>query len=338
MAPKKESSASSLEAMIKDAREKKKNEALAAKIFGRSTTPNSRNGGANMASRAGVQKVQVALHFSSRSSTMLIFNQRSQSAKPVLTRAVSSSTGRQPRRNNVHPLARRPVTNSDNDQKTWPASKELNIKGMGSGIAIVHAENFAPGTTAADIEAVMAPEAGIVSCSIKVHKPTVIAEIVCTNVDLAHTIANKFNGKKADGRLLHVYLPNQTHAIRNYMAEQEKETKVHTTAGYDDQSYDQQYDDQNGMDVDQAQQDTNQPYYSDQDQRKQNYSPQRPPQQPRRAQPSVQDGRYGFETDRYVGRYEGQRGRGQQERRPHRGGRLASDSMIPQGGYSEYRR
>lgn len=69
---------------------------------------------------------------------------------------------------------------------------------MGSGGPYcVVASNFAPGTTAADIEAVMAPIGGeMVSCKLAAAKPTVIAEMLFTEKTGAENVISMFNGKK----------------------------------------------------------------------------------------------------------------------------------------------
>lgn len=77
----------------------------------------------------------------------------------------------------------------------------INIRGMGEVPAnyTVIAQNFAPGTTAADIEAVLAPEPiedGLVRCRLVASNPTVIAELVFSKLDTANTIIAMFNNKK----------------------------------------------------------------------------------------------------------------------------------------------
>jgi hypothetical protein len=68
---------------------------------------------------------------------------------------------------------------------------------MGSGSCIVIAQNFAPGTTAGDIEAVMAPlgDQGVTSCRLIASHPTVIAELVFSSRDTALKIVEQFNNK-----------------------------------------------------------------------------------------------------------------------------------------------
>lgn len=90
---------------------------------------------------------------------------------------------------------------------------------------MVIGSNFAPGTTAADIESAMIPSAGeMQSCRLMSATPTVIAEMVFTEKHNAESVIANFNnkkvtltlgdrevsklmrGSKADGRILHVYM------------------------------------------------------------------------------------------------------------------------------------
>ena len=59
------------------------------------------------------------------------------------------------------------------------------------------AQNFAPGTTAADIESVMADVGGkITSCRLTASNPTVIAEMVFEEKSGAEEVIETFNNKK----------------------------------------------------------------------------------------------------------------------------------------------
>lgn len=62
---------------------------------------------------------------------------------------------------------------------------------------MVQASNFAPGTTAADIESAMVGVSGeMISCRIMASNPTVIAEIVLAEKSSADNIIATFNGQK----------------------------------------------------------------------------------------------------------------------------------------------
>jgi hypothetical protein len=71
----------------------------------------------------------------------------------------------------------------------------FNVRGM--GMTVVVAQNFVPGTTAADIRAVFAPDKsqGLNSCRIVTASPTVIAELVFNSQDEAEGVVAKFNNK-----------------------------------------------------------------------------------------------------------------------------------------------
>ena len=71
-----------------------------------------------------------------------------------------------------------------------------SIRGL-AGPYVVHGSNFAPGTTAADIESAMEPIGGeIQSCKIVASTPTVIAEMVFTDKAGAENVIATFNNQK----------------------------------------------------------------------------------------------------------------------------------------------
>ena len=73
----------------------------------------------------------------------------------------------------------------------------MNIKGAASGLSIVIAKNFQPGTTAADIESVMQEVGGeMKSCRLVASNPTVIAEMVFFEKSGADKVIDTFNNKK----------------------------------------------------------------------------------------------------------------------------------------------
>jgi hypothetical protein len=76
--------------------------------------------------------------------------------------------------------------------KTKP-STGFSIRGI-AGSAVVIAENFAPGTTAADIESAMAPIGGpVLKCSVTTSASTVIAELVFESRDGADKVIEQFH-------------------------------------------------------------------------------------------------------------------------------------------------
>lgn len=85
------------------------------------------------------------------------------------------------------------------------ASKQATVRAPGNGYSIrglagpyvVHGSNFAPGTTAADIESAMEPIGGeLQSCRIVTSTPTVIAEMVFTDKAGAENVIATFNNQK----------------------------------------------------------------------------------------------------------------------------------------------
>ncbi|KAI4106900.1 MAG: hypothetical protein LQ339_002872 [Xanthoria mediterranea] len=90
-----------------------------------------------------------------------------------------------------------------NVQSTGP---EITIRGLAGPYTVV-GSNFAPGTTAADIEAAMLPIGGqMQNCQIVTKVPNVVAEMVFSEKAQADNVIATFNNKKADGRLLRMYL------------------------------------------------------------------------------------------------------------------------------------
>ena len=93
-----------------------------------------------------------------------------------------------------------------NGDLTEAASKgigeEIAIRGT-AGPYIVIGTNFAPGTTAADIESAMVPSGGeMQSCKIVTSSPTVIAEMVFAEKSNAENVISTFNNKKVRCRTL----------------------------------------------------------------------------------------------------------------------------------------
>ena len=76
------------------------------------------------------------------------------------------------------------------------ASEGLSIRGL-AGPYVVIGSNFAPGTTAADIESAMVPSTVMLqSCRILTSSPTVIAELVFAEKQDAESVVATFNNKK----------------------------------------------------------------------------------------------------------------------------------------------
>ncbi|KAK3333362.1 hypothetical protein B0T19DRAFT_440126 [Cercophora scortea] len=239
--------ASDFEKIINEGRDRKKNEALAARIFSRdrrSSTPTSKatgGGPGSLASRAGVTKRSVSsaqrpsagningewthdLHGSqqsSRGSTPTGPKSLSGSLAARISNPNAGPAGhpRQQRRaaqvaqalirtelqpaKHHHTAAAAP--SPPTIQPSTSFNKGLTIRGL-AGPFVVMAQNFAPGTTAADIESAMTPVGGIISsCRVLKQHPIVIAEIVFESKEGAESVIDTFNNQTADGRVLSVY-------------------------------------------------------------------------------------------------------------------------------------
>lgn len=76
-------------------------------------------------------------------------------------------------------------------------TKEISIRGTATGPYLVIGSNFAPGTTAADIQSAMVPSGGeMQSCKVTSHLPTVTAEMVFAEKASADSVIATFNNKK----------------------------------------------------------------------------------------------------------------------------------------------
>ncbi|KAK3357193.1 hypothetical protein B0T25DRAFT_150114 [Lasiosphaeria hispida] len=259
--------ATDFEKIIQEGRDRKKNEALAARIFSkdrRSSAPFKASGTASsgpLASRAGVKKPQQQRAVSStapRHSTGNIDGEwthdlhgtngprgpknpqpapGSLAARITNPNAGPAGNPRQKRR--AAQVAQALIRTELQQQRpnggggarqqqasfitpqsasaagirvipTGPAaqgafSQGLSIRGL-AGPYVVLAQNFAPGTTAADIESAMTPVGGIItSCRLVKAHPLVIAELAFESKEGAERAIATFNGQTADGRVLSVF-------------------------------------------------------------------------------------------------------------------------------------
>ncbi|KAK4173996.1 hypothetical protein QBC36DRAFT_193397 [Triangularia setosa] len=259
MAPTKDTAkkvASDFEKIIQDGRARKKNEALAAKIFStdrRSSTPGSNGNapkvatpGGTLASRAGVKKgprhstgningewthdlhIQPpkgpkAMNSGNTSLAARITNPNAPpSHAPTGPRAkrraaqIANGLERSGFVQSHPPQGPKQKSQKSQNIPTGPSAnnntfnKGLTIRGL-AGPYVVIAQNFAPGTTAADIESAMTPAGGIItSCRVLKQSPIVIAEIIFESKEGADNVIAMFDKQTADGRVLSVYhkVPN----------------------------------------------------------------------------------------------------------------------------------
>ncbi|EGO57439.1 hypothetical protein NEUTE1DRAFT_62320 [Neurospora tetrasperma FGSC 2508] len=245
--------------LIQADREKKKNEALAARIFNRTSTPVStpkQTTGGSLASRTGVKKQRgggpqsapsknnnervgswtVDLGPGSRSANN---TPKSGGLAARITNPNAGPAGNPRQKRRAAQMAEAIIRNEFQEQSdqrrqqgqqrrqqhqqqhqapanapkgpaaasvpTGPSSKGFTIRGLAGPFAVM-AQNFAPGTTAADIENAMTPIGGLIlSCRIMKHHPIVIAEIVFESKEGADNVIATFDKQTADGRVLSVY-------------------------------------------------------------------------------------------------------------------------------------
>ncbi|KAI5283414.1 hypothetical protein KEM54_002149 [Ascosphaera aggregata] len=128
--------------------------------------------------------------------------QRSQhqrvAAAAALTAAIppssSASSAAAPDTLNMH--AQVPQTMPQHTQTT-----NFSIRGAASGPCTVVGSNFAPGTTAADIQSAFEPVGGpILSCVLVNTHPMVVAEVVFPERAGAESVIAKFNNQKVSGK------------------------------------------------------------------------------------------------------------------------------------------
>ncbi|KAL2271909.1 hypothetical protein VTJ83DRAFT_1280 [Remersonia thermophila] len=244
--------------MIQEARDRKKNEALAAKIFGRSTSSKP-SPASSLASRAGVKKQRSDLAVRPRHSTGSIETEWTHDLhdavnprRPAAANGKASGSGagslasritrpgerppaapasqRQQRRaaQVARALIKSELEGHPRSAPSSPAAAAaaappapramiaskasaavpdhgFTIRGL-AGPFVVLAQNFAPGTTAADIESAMTPVGGLISsCRIVKTHPLVIAEIVFESKEGAERVIETFNDRVADGHVLKVF-------------------------------------------------------------------------------------------------------------------------------------
>ncbi|KAI8936879.1 hypothetical protein NX059_006114 [Plenodomus lindquistii] len=225
---------------VKDAREKKKNEVLAQQFLGRGRKTAASGAGLASKPRADSQKPSLLSRISGAG-----VQKRSASAKPNLQPSTSidgkwqhdlhklnnpsgapPAGGRNARLNRTASASQVDRNSRTYDKFASVLNKGTNarggdapgfsIRGVASGGPYtVIASNFALGTTAADIEAVMSPVGGeTLGCRLISAAPTVMVELQFADKQGAENVIATFNNQKADGRLLYVYMkdvPASTH-------------------------------------------------------------------------------------------------------------------------------
>lgn len=213
---------------VKKTRDQKQKEALAQDFLGsRGRKANGSGAGALPNARPNPQKPSLASRISGG------VQKRSSSAKPAGgsidgkwqhdLHKLNNPNGPAPKRLNrtasaslidrntrtfdkFAPVVSRNARNNDTND-----SAGFNIRGVatGQGPYTVVASNFAPGTTSADIEAVVAPHGGeVLSCRVVTAAPTVMAELIFATKEGADNVIATFNNKKVCVRSPCAFVPS----------------------------------------------------------------------------------------------------------------------------------
>ncbi|KAL7811081.1 hypothetical protein V8C26DRAFT_422526 [Trichoderma gracile] len=245
--------ATEFERIINTARERKRNEALADKIFSKGRRQSAPAGlkaaqpGGSLASRVGVKKSKsqskpTPSGLRRRANGLsgdvngewthdlhTAVNRRDTSNLPLSSRitlpgtaaprkaptaaaaAASSSKKKFARlsaavdRMDTDPSVRQQVNIVAQRATQRIPDAGMTIRGLAGPFAVM-AQNFAPGTTAADVESAMTPVGGeMLSCEVVKTHPFMIVEMVFASREGGERVIETFNNKTADGRILKVY-------------------------------------------------------------------------------------------------------------------------------------
>ncbi|KAI4176283.1 MAG: hypothetical protein LQ343_001021 [Gyalolechia ehrenbergii] len=211
--------AASFDALLQADRQKRKNEQLANQLLGngrRSSTPSNgirkSGAGGSLASRiivanrsfSATPKTHATLKNSANAHTQHVSDAAlPQNPRPIRANPMMRKVQKERLSEN---LTKMDWVSNANGQANVRDGGDISILGAAGPYTVV-GSNFAPGTTAADIESAMAPIGGeMLGCQITSQKPTVVAEMVFSEKARAENVIATFNNKRADGRLLHVYL------------------------------------------------------------------------------------------------------------------------------------
>ncbi|KAL1955473.1 hypothetical protein VTO42DRAFT_8499 [Malbranchea cinnamomea] len=185
--------------IIQAARQRRRQQALADKIF-------SKNRGLT----ASDSRIQTKSELPAGGSLASRVERRSASSgvkKPGSAAATSSrmkpANNRRNRENRI--LAKQVPSEYQSDAVVQDETTEFSIKGRASGPTVVIGSNFAPGTSAADIQSAFEPVGGtMLDCRILSTYPSVVAEMTFVESRGAEAVVAAFDNRKADGRILHL--------------------------------------------------------------------------------------------------------------------------------------
>jgi hypothetical protein len=206
---------------VKDAREKKKNENLAQQFLGSRGRAGTPAAGSGAKSRQSSEKPTLLSRISGGAGVQ---KQRSSSAKPTGNidgkwqhdlHKVNNPNGPPAKAARIGRTAS--ASQIDRNSRTYDkfasvlnknangrgdSAPGFSIKGVAStGPFTVIASNFAPGTTASDIEAVLAPHGGeTLGCRLLTAAPTVMVELQFATREGAENVIATFNNQKVCGK------------------------------------------------------------------------------------------------------------------------------------------
>ncbi|KAF7588800.1 hypothetical protein BBP40_005193 [Aspergillus hancockii] len=192
----------SFDEIIKADRQKRKNEELANSILGKNRRTSAPAAGkkaqnatsGSLASRIGVSKRSAPPPSKPKNTT------RTPSA-PARVAASNAKFGMKRRPDEDRLMSALNPANGQATVRDDPVG--MSIKGVGSGPFAVVGSNFAPGTTAADIQSALEPITGsILSCWVTSQHPAVTAEVTFAEKWAAESAIANFHNQRADGRII----------------------------------------------------------------------------------------------------------------------------------------
>jgi hypothetical protein len=190
---------SSFASFVKDQRERKKNEVLAQEFLGRGRKVNAHGAGALAKPRNTSAKPAGSIDSKWQHDLHKLNNPNGPAARargPGPNRPASAS--QVDRSSRTYDKFASVLNRNANPAVRNDDAPGFNIRGVATGGPYtVIASNFAPGTTAADIEAVMSPHAGeTLGCRLLTAAPTVMVELQVVTKEGANNVIATFNNQK----------------------------------------------------------------------------------------------------------------------------------------------
>ncbi|CAL5869513.1 uncharacterized protein PFLUO_LOCUS3743 [Penicillium psychrofluorescens] len=197
----------SFDEIIQSDRKKKKNEELASKLLGKNRRSSAPGPGKAQNAKPG-SRVQNAKPGSLASRIGVAKRSVSATVRPTQNKPAPAAPSTQSR---IKPTNTRRQKADQILNALGSSNPQATVRGGGSGLSIKGASgpftvvggNFAPGTTAADIQAAIEPTSGpMQSCRVVSHHPSVKAELVFAEKWTAENVVANFHNQRADGRVI----------------------------------------------------------------------------------------------------------------------------------------